>query len=268
MNLTPGQQNFIKSLFEQAREAAESSPEAAARAETLLAPLSESLTEALSGSLDKRFASKLIDDLKGVSFDLKNFVPVTEFKYLRPFYNKQGEKVFPISGPDGFDGEKVTVQSSRGERETVVSFLEKVGPNTHYVGLSPKEMKELEAEKKDAEAVKLAERCAALLDRLDVSKLYVAWESTGHNDLAFWQVTEAHVAQVIGGHGRRHRASYEQANGILDRLDGMTDEAIAEASSLYGTELGHCGLCGRELTDESSRERGIGPTCAEKGFLS
>lgn len=36
------------------------------------------------------------------------------------------------------------------------------------------------------------------------------------------------------------------------------------ASLLYGRELGHCGICGRTLTDEDSRARGIGPICAEK----
>lgn len=29
----------------------------------------------------------------------------------------------------------------------------------------------------------------------------------------------------------------------------------------YGTELGHCGKCGLELTDEASRAYGIGPVC-------
>jgi Family of unknown function (DUF6011) len=37
-----------------------------------------------------------------------------------------------------------------------------------------------------------------------------------------------------------------------------------EASMCYGRELGHCGICGRTLTDEDSRERGIGPICAVK----
>jgi hypothetical protein len=32
----------------------------------------------------------------------------------------------------------------------------------------------------------------------------------------------------------------------------------------YGVELGHCGHCGRTLTNESSRARGIGPICAQK----
>lgn len=36
------------------------------------------------------------------------------------------------------------------------------------------------------------------------------------------------------------------------------------AMALYGQEIGSCGVCGRTLTDELSRERGIGPTCWEK----
>jgi hypothetical protein len=38
----------------------------------------------------------------------------------------------------------------------------------------------------------------------------------------------------------------------------------AEASMRYGRELGKCGICGRTLTDEQSRARGIGPICAAK----
>lgn len=33
------------------------------------------------------------------------------------------------------------------------------------------------------------------------------------------------------------------------------------AMARYGQELGHCGRCGRTLTDETSRELGIGPVC-------
>lgn len=32
----------------------------------------------------------------------------------------------------------------------------------------------------------------------------------------------------------------------------------------YGRELGKCGHCGRTLTDDESRKRGIGPVCATK----
>lgn len=38
----------------------------------------------------------------------------------------------------------------------------------------------------------------------------------------------------------------------------------AEASRLYGREIGACGVCGRTLTDEDSRAAGIGPVCQAK----
>jgi hypothetical protein len=39
------------------------------------------------------------------------------------------------------------------------------------------------------------------------------------------------------------------------------------ASKRYGTELGVCGVCGRELTDEVSRALGIGPVCrSQRGW--
>lgn len=34
------------------------------------------------------------------------------------------------------------------------------------------------------------------------------------------------------------------------------------ATARYGHEIGRCGVCGRTLTDEDSRARGIGPVCA------
>ena len=34
------------------------------------------------------------------------------------------------------------------------------------------------------------------------------------------------------------------------------------AMLLYGKEIGKCGHCGRTLTNDESRERGIGPVCA------
>lgn len=36
------------------------------------------------------------------------------------------------------------------------------------------------------------------------------------------------------------------------------------AYRLYGSELGTCGVCGRTLTDETSRAFGVGPICREK----
>lgn len=36
---------------------------------------------------------------------------------------------------------------------------------------------------------------------------------------------------------------------------------VKAASALYGQQIGACGVCGRTLTDETSREIGIGPVC-------
>lgn len=50
-------------------------------------------------------------------------------------------------------------------------------------------------------------------------------------------------------------------NGVIAAIK---TQGVKASALLYGTELGHCGICGRTLTDEDSRARGIGPVCAEK----
>ena len=44
-------------------------------------------------------------------------------------------------------------------------------------------------------------------------------------------------------------------------LDGIA--ADADALARFGQELGICGNCGRDLTDEESRALGIGPVCRQ-----
>lgn len=54
-------------------------------------------------------------------------------------------------------------------------------------------------------------------------------------------------------------------NAATKREILMTIAEDPEAAAiLYGVELGVCGRCGRTLTDEDSRERGLGPICADK----
>ena len=51
--------------------------------------------------------------------------------------------------------------------------------------------------------------------------------------------------------------------GILKRIEKDVEGALAR----YGKEIGACGICGRTLTNDDSRARGIGPICADKaGF--
>lgn len=67
---------------------------------------------------------------------------------------------------------------------------------------------------------------------------------------------------------------FVQASDELHRVPGNAEQAIVDkiaadpkaASIRYGLEIGSCGRCGRTLTDEDSRARGIGPVCAEKAW--
>lgn len=53
----------------------------------------------------------------------------------------------------------------------------------------------------------------------------------------------------------------ETPRAALDALVASPEAVVAE----HGRITGRCGICGRELTDPVSIERGIGPVCAEKG---
>lgn len=53
---------------------------------------------------------------------------------------------------------------------------------------------------------------------------------------------------------------YAKRTDILARIAVDVKQAMLR----YGKELGHCGHCGRTLTDETSRELGIGPICRAK----
>lgn len=59
-----------------------------------------------------------------------------------------------------------------------------------------------------------------------------------------------------------HPVAHYARQRIIDKI--ATDP---EAASIrYGLEIGACGRCGRTLTNDESRERGIGPECAKKGW--
>ena len=98
----------------------------------------------------------------------------------------------------------------------------------------------------------------------------------------------AFVVKLAPDNGRNPGALYvtqprggEYLGKIVDgrflRAGACTDEAQAEVVRLiddpksaieaYGMRTGQCAICGLELTNSESIERGIGPICAEKwGF--
>jgi len=50
-----------------------------------------------------------------------------------------------------------------------------------------------------------------------------------------------------------------------ERILAEIEKNPAEALLLYGREIGRCGHCGRTLTNDESRARGIGPVCLSQG---
>lgn len=97
-----------------------------------------------------------------------------------------------------------------------------------------------------------------------VEEGHYAIPSTGDNDLVFYRVkcpTEGKwagrtfVNMVVGGHPDAPVA-YKNVAGILARI-----AADPDAAARYGREIGRCYRCNRSLTDQTSRELGIGPEC-------
>ena len=106
--------------------------------------------------------------------------------------------------------------------------------------------------------------------RADFSKIaqgyYATASATGNNDLDFWFVRVPEdgrwqgfrfVKRYIGGQGPQDIRKPEQMAALHAILEAGPDAA----GMLFAQELGRCRKCGRDLTDETSRELGIGPVC-------
>lgn len=95
---------------------------------------------------------------------------------------------------------------------------------------------------------------------------YATKSATGNNDLDFWFVRVAEsgkwqgwrfVRRVIGG---RSPEVVHSSTGIA-ALHAILDAGTEAAGMLFAQELGRCRKCGRDLTDDTSRQLGIGPVC-------
>ena len=66
------------------------------------------------------------------------------------------------------------------------------------------------------------------------------------------------IDQIVG-HGKRFPV--KEADTRKKIRDLIMEQGVVECLQLFGKEFEHCGRCGRELTDDTSRARGIGPDC-------
>jgi hypothetical protein len=95
-------------------------------------------------------------------------------------------------------------------------------------------------------------------------------EDGATNSISFWWIvpnegpngTRYFLRQVIGGHEApvRVRMSPEAMISIARKIAVDPKAAMLR----FGREIGECGHCGRVLTNDESRARGIGPVCAGK----
>lgn len=66
------------------------------------------------------------------------------------------------------------------------------------------------------------------------------------------------IDQIVG-HGKRFPVKEQATRTKIREL--IKEQGVVESLQLFGQEFEHCGRCGRELTDDLSRARGIGPDC-------
>ena len=117
----------------------------------------------------------------------------------------------------------------------------------------------------------------------DIPAGYYATPSlTGNNDLDFWKVEKGKgrwadytfISRVIGGRDDadipRDSKKRVQVEWMRDRvtqakaLRAILDYGVVESNERFGVELKYCRECGIHLTDELSRDLGIGPVCRGK----
>lgn len=111
---------------------------------------------------------------------------------------------------------------------------------------------------------RMAGELAALGGRYG-ARFAVDTEPNAVNRLAFWWISPTKtpgrffLRQIIGGQGPvRVRMTPQAMIAIAHKINAAGPES---ALARYGQELGECGHCGRELTNDESRRLGIGPWC-------
>ena len=115
----------------------------------------------------------------------------------------------------------------------------------------------------------VANAAAALPSAVEVpaGRYAVATEAGAVNELAFYKVdrpTEGrwagYVFVKLMVSDNEERLSRAASKAVLAKIAAV---GVKEASARYGQEIGSCGVCGRTLTNDDSREIGIGPRCAD-----
>ena len=255
---SPAQLKFIKNLFEAAAQHADVpgvQEEIVPVQNLLVLAIAAANDSSVTCEVDKRGASRCLDALKRAEKLIKAHVPMDTVKF-----RKLDDGAWGLIGSAEVVQTgalvKVAKYNADPEEKLVGEIISTEGPNV------------IARIRKVSAKDTVSPLVAAFHARFGTKFVGVALAPTSasDNDLAFWFIGERFVYQVIGGQGRVYQAP-KVAKAVLARLAEMSDDEVKAAMVAYGLELGHCGACGRELTNQASRERGIGPVCVLKyGF--
>jgi hypothetical protein len=100
-------------------------------------------------------------------------------------------------------------------------------------------------------------------------------DAQGATHTVFWHLDKPEDGKWQGWAFLKVQRGPDTGRFSTIRPDGLASPAAASilekiaidplaAAARYGHELGRCGICDRELTDETSRRLGVGPVCLKK----
>jgi hypothetical protein len=100
-------------------------------------------------------------------------------------------------------------------------------------------------------------------------------DAQGATHTVFWHLDKPEDGKWSGWSFLKVQRGPDTGRFSTIRPDGLASPAAASilekiaidplaAAARYGHELGRCGICDRELTDETSRRLGVGPVCLKK----
>lgn len=171
----------------------------------------------------------------------------------------------PLPSNDANPGCTVTVRTRAGEEKRITLGSEVATFNDAALFTIAGERKLADDGGAKAEAIDYRRRMAERLAGRIPAGRYAVTGDDGTTDFYFVDFAEhgdwaGCVFVTLHTGGGDQRIAPKPTATILKRI---LDDGPTEAMQRYGHELGHCGNCGRELTNDVSREFGIGPVCRQ-----